>query len=180
MQGFLIKYGLIAVFLGAMFEGDIVVPTAGALASFGYHSPVVITLVCISGMFAGDCMWYWLGRIFGKRLSGTKLYKKAMPKAEKLADKMGVWQIAAARFIWGARVATMIFWGFKRLNFAVFAAIDLLAVTVFTTALVTLGYYFSRGLRRLVGDVEQFQYIALGAIAVIMVVFILARRWRHA
>ena len=179
MQGFLIRYGLAAMFIGAMFEGDLVVPTAGALSSFGYHSPVAVTLVCISGMFAGDCLWYWLGRLFGKRLSGTRLYKKAMPKAEKLAMRMGVWQIAAARFVWGARIATMIFWGFKRLNFAVFAAIDLLAVTVFTTALVALGYYFSRGLRRLIGDVEQFQFIALGAIVLIMAVFVVIRRLRQ-
>jgi len=102
-----------------------------------------------------------------------------MPKAEKLAMRMGVWQIAAARFVWGARIATMIFWGFKRLNFAVFAAIDLLAVTVFTTALVALGYYFSRGLRRLIGDVEQFQFIALGAIVLIMAVFVVIRRLRQ-
>lgn len=180
MEGFLIKYGLIAVFFGAMFEGDLVVPTAGALSSFGYFEPVTATLVCIFGMFAGDCLWYFLGRTFGERISGTKFYKRAMPKAEKFADKMGIWQIAAARFIWGARIATMIFWGFKRLNFLVFAAIDLAACSIFTVILLSLGYFFSRGLKRLVGDVEQFQFFALGGIVVIMAVFILVRRWRHA
>lgn len=175
MQGFFIKYGIFAVFLGAMFEGDLVIPTAGAMASFGYFDPLVVGIVCITGMFAGDCVWYWAGRKFGERLSGTKFYKRAMPKAEKFAEKMGVWQIAAARLIWGTRIATMVFWGFKRLNFWVFAGIDLAACTVFASALVALGYFFSRGLKRLVGDVEQFQFIALGAIVVIIAASIAAR-----
>ena len=176
MQAFFIKYGLIAVFVGAMFEGDLVIPTAGAMASFGYYSVFTVGIVCIVGMFAGDCFWYWLGRLFGERLSGTRLYKRAMPKAEKFASKMGVWQIAAARFIWGIRMATMVFWGFKRLNFWVFAGIDLLACAVFGTILTALGYYFSRGLKHIVGEVEQFQFIAFGAVLVIAILLIVGRR----
>lgn len=180
MEGFLIKYGLIAVFVGAMFEGDLVIPTAGALASFGWFAPVTVTLVCIAGMFLADCLWYWLGRLFGERLSGTRVYKRMVPKAEKFAGRIGVWQIAVARFVWGIRIVTMMFWGFKRLNFLVFAGIDLLACTVFASALVALGFFFSRALKQVVGDVESFQLIVLGGLVAMGVVLILIRRRQSA
>jgi hypothetical protein len=43
--------------------------------------------------------------------------------------------------------------------------------------LTALGYFFSRGLKRLVGDVEQFQFIALGAIVVIIAASIVVRHF---
>lgn len=177
MEGFLIKYGLIAVFLGSMIESDVTAPTAGALAAFGYLDPFAAGLVCILGIFAGDCTWYWLGRLFGDRLEGTRFYKKAKPKAEKFAEKFGIKQIILARFIWGARIASMALWGFKRLNFATFAAVDLLGCILFGGALTAIGYFFSHGLRRLISD---FQWIEVGLgvlfIGVVVVIFFVRRK----
>lgn len=176
MEQFLIRYGLIAVFFGSMLESDITVPTAGALSAFGYWPPLVTATVCILGVFAGDCMWYWLGRLFGPRLEGTGFYKKAMPKAEKFAEKFGLKQIIFARFIWGVRIATMVFWGVKRLNFFKFAAVDLAGCIIFGAALTTLGYVFSHSLRSLLDD---FRYIELGLAAAFILAFIIFLIYRR-
>jgi membrane protein DedA with SNARE-associated domain len=177
MEGFLIKYGLWAIFLASMFEGDIVVPTAGAMAAFGYFHPVTAGLVCIAGIFAGDCFWYWAGRLFGERLEGTKFYKRAKPKAEKFAEKFGLKQIVLARFVWGVRIASMALWGFKRLNFATFAAIDLAASALFGAALTALGYFFSYSLRRLVTDFKWIEFVlGLAFIAAVVIFFVVRRR----
>lgn len=176
MEQFLIRYGLIAVFFGSMIESDITVPTAGALSAFGYFSPITAAAVCIFGVFTGDCMWYWLGRLFGPRLEHTNLYRKAMPKAEKFADKFGLKQIILARFIWGVRIATMVFWGLKRLNFLKFAAIDLAGCILFGSALIALGYFFSYSLRRLL---EDFRYIELGLAAAFILAFIIFLIYRR-
>lgn len=177
MEGFLIKYGLWAIFFGSVFEGDIVVPTAGAMAAFGYFHPVTAGLVCIAGIFAGDCFWYWAGRLFGDRLEGTKFYKRAKPKAEKFADKFGLKQIVLARFVWGVRIASMALWGFKKLNFATFAAIDLAASALFGAALTALGYFFSYSLRRLVTDFKWIEFaLGLAFIAAVIVFFVVRRR----
>lgn len=177
MEGFLIRYGLIAVFFGSMIESDVTAPTAGALAAFGYLDPFTAGLVCILGIFAGDCGWYWLGRLFGDRLEGTRFYKKAKPKAEKFADKFGIKQIVLARFIWGVRIASMAFWGFKRLNFLTFAAVDLLGCILFGAALTAIGYFFSHGLRRLVTDFQWIELaLGLAFIGAVVVFFFLRRK----
>ena len=178
MEGFLIKYGLAAIFFGSMFEGDIIEPTAGAMAAFGYFHPVTAGAVCIAGIFAGDCFWYWAGRLFGDRLEGTRFYQRNKPRAERFAGKFGLKQIVLARFIWGLRIASMALWGFKRLNFATFAAIDLAASALFGAALTALGYFFSYSLRRLVTDFKWIEFaLGLGFIAAVVIFFVI-RRWK--
>jgi membrane-associated protein len=177
MESFLINYGLVAVFFASMFEGDITVPTAGALAAFGYLNPYAAGAVCIAGIFAGDCFWYWAGRLFGDRLEGTKFYKRAKPRAERFADKFGLKQIVLARFVWGVRIASMALWGFKRLNFATFAAIDLAASALFGAVLTALGYFFSYSLRCLVTDFKWIEFaLGLAFIAAVVIFFVIRRR----
>jgi len=178
MEHFLITYGLWAVFFGSMFEGDIIVPTAGAFAAFGYLDPLATGLVAILGIFAGDCFWYWIGRIFGERLEGTRFYKKAKPRAERFADRFGAKQIILARFIWGVRMASMMLWGFKKLNFAKFAAVDLLGCALFGGTLTVLGYVFSRSIRSLITNFQWLEVLLGAAFIAVVIAFFLIRRRR--
>lgn len=155
MEQFLIRYGLYAVFFGSMVEGDAMPVMSGVVAHLGYFRLWEAVAASIGGMFLGDCVWYWLGRGFGPRIEKTKFYRKHLPKAEKIIGKIGVWQVLAARVVYGTRNATMLFWGIKKLNFVRFAAIDFVGCFIWGAFLTSIGYFLSFGAYAIIGDVKQ-------------------------
>ena len=165
MENFLIKYGLYAVFFGSMVEADAMPVTSGAVAHLGYFGLAGALAASVGGMFAGDCVFYWLGRGFGQRIEQIEFYRKHLPKAERFIGKIGVWQILAARVVYGTRNATMLFWGIKKLNFAKFAAIDFLGCLVWGTILTSLGYFVSFGVYSIIGDIKR---IEIGLLVIIV------------
>jgi membrane protein DedA with SNARE-associated domain len=174
MENFLIKYGLFAVFFGSMVEADAMPVMSGAVAHLGYFGFAGAIAASGGGMFAGDCVFYWLGRGFGHRIEKTEFYQKHLPKAEKFIGKIGVWQILAARVIYGTRNATMLFWGIKKFSFLKFAAIDFLGCLVWGTLLTALGYFLSFGAGKIIGDIKRIEIgllvIIILAVSVILLI----------
>lgn len=181
MEQFLIRFGLWAVFFGSMIEADAMPVLSGAVAHLGYFGFAGAMAASVGGIFAGDCLWYWLGRGFGHRIEKTKFYRKHLPKAEKFIGKIGVWQILAARVVYGTRNATMLFWGVKKLNFATFAAIDFLGCLVWGTLLTALGYFLSFGVGKIIGDIKRIEIgllvIIILAVSVIVLIKFLKNKF---
>lgn len=157
MEQFLTQYGLWAVFFGSMVEADVMPVMSGTVAHLGYFGFAGALTASVGGMFAGDCVWYLLGRTFGNRIEKTVFYRKHLPKIEKFIGKIGVWQILAARVVYGTRNATMLFWGIRKLAFAKFAAIDLVGCLIWGTLLTSLGYFLSFGTATIIGDVKRVE-----------------------
>lgn len=175
MERFLIQYGLWAVFFGSMVEADVMPVMSGAVAHLGYFGFAAALTASIGGMFAGDCIWYWLGRKFGSRIEKSAFYRKHLPKTEKFIGKIGVWQILAARIIYGTRNATMLFWGIRKLAFAKFAAINLVGCLIWGTILTSLGYFLSFGTATIIGDVKRVEIGLLIAVAIALFIVLLIK-----
>lgn len=116
MEAFIAHFGLIAVFLGAIFDGDLVLVLAGVIAHLGLMDLWVAMGFAAAGCFAGDFGWYLLGRVRSDAIRNSRAYRKVGPVVERLSNRVGAWQIIAARFMYGTRVATMLFWGTHRLS----------------------------------------------------------------
>lgn len=108
-------------------------------------------------MFFGDWVWYWLGRGFGPKIERTNFYQKHLPKAGRFVGKIGVWQILAARVVYGTRNASMVFWGVNKLNFAKFSATDLLGCSSWSLILASLGYFLSSSAEKIIGDIKKLE-----------------------
>jgi membrane protein DedA with SNARE-associated domain len=155
--GFLSRHAVVAVFAGAMFEGDLSMVMAGVVAHLGYASlPVAIQAACL-GAFAGDLGWYTLGRAGAGHLRETVLYRRAAPLIERLATRLGEVEIVLARFVYGTRIASMIFWGVRGLPLVRFAAFDLLGCTLAALALGLLGYGLSESALVIFGRVRRVE-----------------------
>ena len=66
-----------------------------------------------AGSLLGDCAWYWLGRLRGPRFRAGRLYRRVGRRIERLARRFGVWQLLLARFVYGTKNASMVFWGLQ-------------------------------------------------------------------
>lgn len=157
MEGLILQYGLVIIFFGAAIEGDVVFIAGGLLAQHGWFHWVTVYLLAVAGVFCGDSLWYLLGRWRGAWLRSCPFYRKVGPAAEKLAHRLGPFELAAARLIYGLRIASMIFWGMQRLPYRRFLAYNALGVLPWGIALTLMGYGLSGSVDLLVRRVKRFE-----------------------
>src|SRR5262245_43882636 len=91
--------------------------------------PTAFVVAWLGGV-TGDVLWYGIGRSGGAALRRRPLYARVAPAIERVADRIGAWEVAAARFLYGAHTASMLFWGIRRLPAGRFLALSLLGCAV--------------------------------------------------
>ena len=176
MQLFLIKYGLLAIFLAAVVEADVVPVLAGALAHLGYVNAVLAVMFLTSGALAGDCLWFFAGRHYSNRIQSKRIYLRMGPAAERLTSRIGLWQIPASHLIYGTRVATMILFGIRRLRISRFVVTDGFACLAISTTLFALGFGLSASTTQIIGHVKRIELFMLCAVLLLGLTFHLVSR----
>jgi membrane protein DedA with SNARE-associated domain len=171
----IIRYGLAAVFLGSGLEGDLSMVLGGVVSHQGYFRPQVAIAAAALGAFCADCVWYAVGRFHAQRLQNAAFYRKVGPRIAAVTRKIGVWQIVAARFVYGTKNATMLFWGLHNLPLHRFALVDAIGCALGAGFFVGLGYLVGDGAEALLGKVKRFEFLLLGALAVGIVVLVIIR-----
>jgi len=166
------RFGLIAVFVGGATEGDGTLIVTGALAHLGYFNFVVATFLGCLGAFCIDVMWYTLGRTRADSIRNSRLYSQAGASVERLAARIGAWQVVIARFIFGARIPSMIFWGMHGTPIIRFVVLDFIGCALWAGFLSGLGYAFSTSLASLMDEVKRAErrvvvlLIVIGAVVI--------------
>jgi membrane protein DedA with SNARE-associated domain len=179
LEDFIRRYGLLAVFVGGATEGDGTLVVSGALAHLGYFGFALATAVGGCGAVCNDCKWYALGRRGAGVVRANRFYKQAGPSVEGLVTRIGAWEILIARFVLGARIPSMIFWGTQHMAFTRFLAFDAAGCALWATILSGLGYVFSSSLALLLEDLERTErhvVILVAAVAAALLLRLLLRR----
>ena len=180
LQELLIRYGLLAVAIGAAFEGDFSMILAGVVSHLGvFEFPYAVAAGAV-GSLAGDSLWYGFGRLRGPRFKEGKLYGRVGPTIERLAGRMGPWELLAARFVYGTKAASMLFWGLHGLPLGRFLLIDAIGCGLGALVFSGLGYLVSGSATVLLGRVKRIELWLLGVLLVgAAIVFIIHRTARH-
>jgi membrane protein DedA with SNARE-associated domain len=183
LEQFLIDHGPSAVVVGAIIEGDMTLILAGVVAHLGIFPLPVAVAAGATGCLLGDCGWFWVGRWRGARFREGGLYRRVGRRIEGLARRFGVWQLLLARFVYGTKNASMVFWGLQGLSFGRFVAVDALGCALGTVVFAGLGYLVSGSAEVLLGRVRRFELWLLGAvivgIGIVIVVHRLTKRELH-
>jgi membrane protein DedA with SNARE-associated domain len=103
------------------------------------------------------------------------VYRAVGPTVERIATRIGPWQITTSRLLYGTRIATMLYWGVRRLSLSTFVLIDLAACAVWATLLGAAGYGASSGAMLLIGEVKRVELWLLGAVAGSLLAFLAIR-----
>jgi membrane protein DedA with SNARE-associated domain len=180
VQQLLIHYGLIAVLIGSAFEGDFTLILSGVVSHIGiFPFPLAVAAGAL-GSLVGDSLWYWFGRFRGPRFREGKLYHRVGPTIDRLARRMGPWELLASRFVYGTKAASMVFWGLHGLTAGKFLLIDALGCVIGSFVFTGLGYLVSGSATVLLGKVHRVQLWLLGALIVgIVIVYIIHRMAKH-
>ncbi len=174
------RYGLYAVFLLVMIEGDLTLLLAGVLAHsyfFGDHSFAWVLLAGTLGGTVSDNIAYLTGREFRKGVRDLRFYRAAKPRMEKLTSNFGPLSIFLSKYIYGLRWASCIFHGVGRMPYLRFVLLSLCSCFAWVLILSGAGYFFSGAVISVIGDFQRLGKVLLVIVVVGIAGFYLAERF---
>lgn len=176
MEDLISRYGLFGIFFGAAVEGDATLILTGVTGALGLLNLPLALAIGVVGAVSGDALWYAAGRWRSEAIRNSRLYQRAGPSVERLVDRVGPWQIVIARFVYGTRGATMLFWGARRLSVRRFLFYDVVGCVLWAAILGTIGYVGSHGAKTLMRGVVRAEMWLL-SVVLAFVLLVGVRRW---
>jgi len=176
----LLQYGVYAVFILVMIEGDITLLIAGVLAHSGFFGDYSFAQVLIWGTIGGcasDNLAYFAGRAFCEGVRELRFYRAAKPRLERLTNKFGPLSIFLSKYIYGLRWASCVFYGVGRMPYLRFLLLSFASCFLWVFVLSGAGYFFSGAVMGLIGDFQRLGKVLLVIVIVGIVAFYLAERF---
>ena len=181
MREFLSTYGLWAAFILALIENDVAFIAIGVVAKLGDNNPITPDLnlfavipAAIIGAIIHDSVWFALGHMNSDTIKSSRVYRSIGPMVERLARRFGPWEIFLARFIYGTRNPSSVFWGIQRLPWVKFAGFELLGLVIWGGILTAVGFHSTGWALRLLGKVEGKHHPQLLLIAILVAFIVVA------
>ncbi len=140
------------------------------------------TMVCVglAGIVAGDCVIYWAGRRFGRRVADVWPFRRVVTPAklervERLLRRRGSLVVVIARYLPGLRAPTYFTVGHARLPFWEFVLFDGAAALISAPLWVCLGFWFGDDIERAAREASRFGHFVLIGVAVVAAALVF--RW---
>ncbi|MDE1198124.1 MAG: DedA family protein [Pseudomonas sp.] len=181
LQHFLQEFGYFALFLGTFFEGETILVLAGFLAFRGYMDINLVVVVAFFGSYAGDQLWYFMGRKHGRKLLARK------PRWQLLGDRAlehirrhpDIW-VLSFRFVYGLRTVMPVAIGLSGYPPGRYLLLNGIGAAVWAAALGAAAFKFGAVLEGLLGNVKKYELWVLGALLVIGGLLWVRRRIKNA
>ncbi|PBC11817.1 DedA family protein [Mesorhizobium sp. WSM3859] len=168
------QYGLIAVFLGCVAEGE----SAAILGGFFAHQHVFVLwqtfLAAFLGAFGGDTFFFTLGRSFAEHRYVRRLRQRpGFSRAYSLLNTHPNIFVLTNRYIYGMRLVGGIAAGLSTVPMPRFVVLNAISSAVWAALFSGIGYVFGLGAEEMVGQAferHERLLIALGVGVVVAVV----------
>ena len=180
LYGLIGQYGVYAVFLLVMIEGDITLLLAGVLAHSGFFGPYSFANVLLWGTLGGcasDNLAYFIGRGFCETVREFRFYRAAKPRIERLTNKFGSSSIFLSKYIYGLRWASCVFYGVGRMPYLRFLLLSLSSCFLWVFVLSGAGFFFSGAVMNLIGDFQRLGKVLLIIVIIGIASFYFAERF---
>lgn len=179
-------YLFIAIVLAGFnvpFSADVLILVAAILAAtiVPEHTWLLFGSILIGCYLSAMCA-YWMGRLLGTYLSGSKFFSRFLPtqrldKIKQFYEKYGLWTLVFGRFIpFGVRNCIFMSSGMSKLHFGKFILMDALACTLWCSALFYLFFTLGQNFDALWHDLKRFNLLIFGAFSVTVIGFIWYKR----
>ncbi|MFS0825316.1 DedA family protein [Pseudomonas phoenicis] len=168
LQQFLHDFGYFALFLGTFFEGETILVLAGFLAFRGYMDISWVVVVAFFGSYAGDQLWYFMGRRHGRAILARRPRWQAM--GDKALDHIrrhpDIW-VLSFRFVYGLRTVMPVAIGLSGYPPRRYLLLNGIGAAVWALALGAAAYHFGAILEGLLGNVKKYELWVLGILLVL-------------
>ncbi len=181
IESFITQYGLVAIFLGAAFEGETSVVTGGLLAHQHLLPLVGSAAAAVTGSFAADQLFFFAGRRYRDTKRVRRIAEKpAFAKALDTLERHPTVFILGFRFLYGLRTISPVAIGTSHVPARTFMILNAISALVWGVVFTGIGYVFGDGLIELVDEVMPRQKLVGVAILVAVAALVIAaiRFWR--
>ncbi len=177
LQQFLQDFGYLALFLGTFFEGETILVLAGFLAFRGYMDINAVVATAFFGSYAGDQLWYFLGRKHGRRFLARKprlqlMGVKALSCIQRHPD---LW-VLSFRFVYGMRTVMPVAIGLSGYPPLRYLLLNGIGAMVWAAALGYAAFHFGSVLEGMLGNIKRYELWVLGGLILLGAALWLRRR----
>lgn len=181
LQNFLHEFGYFALFIGTFFEGETILVLAGFLAFREYMDIKLVVVVAFFGSYAGDQLWYYMGRRHGRKILARRprwqlMGDKALAHVRRHPD---LW-VLSFRFVYGLRTVMPVAIGLSGYPPLRYLILNGIGAAVWATALGYAAYHFGAVLEGMLGNIKKYELWVLGALVLIGVALWVRRRFKNA
>lgn len=146
------KYGLIAVFLGCVAEGE----SAAILAGFFAHQKVFHDWAAIGaaflGAFTGDTLFFLAGRRFSSLGFVARLRDRpGFERAFRLVQDHPATFVLLNRYAYGFRLVGGVAAGLSKIPVPKFIVLNAISAAIWATLFCSIGYVFGLGAEQIIG-----------------------------
>lgn len=178
LEGWIERYGYLAVFIGALLEGETVLILAGYSVARDYLAVGPTFLLAAAGGTLSDSVYYWIGRHFGARfVRSRRSLRPYRARAVLLLRRTGHAAAFLNRFAYGLRVLLPMVMGAVRMRPHVFHVYNLAGSLCFAAVYLGLGYLFGEAADELIARLRTREAGLVMAIALLGGAAWLAREW---
>ena len=182
IEAIIARWGVAAVFAGAMLEGETAVIAGGLIAHQGLIAwPVVFAAAAGGAATADEVFFDPRPRFRDKPLVPRRTKKRAFANALELLERWPVGFIFAFRFLYGFRTVSPVAIGTSRVPTATFLPINAAAALLWAAIFTALGYWFGEAVTELAGRLRPSRHtLIVGALALVaaFALFKLVLWWR--
>lgn len=147
------QYGLIAVFIGCVAEGETAAILAGFFAHQGVFVPWQAFVAVFLGAFGGDACFFLCGRRFADRPFVQRL--RARPGFDRAFDLMQRYPalyVIGNRYAYGFRLVGGVAAGLSNIAMPKFVVLNAISALIWTMLFGIIGYVFGLGAERIIGS----------------------------
>lgn len=170
------NYGFWATLIWSAIETDVIFLLVGAFVHAGYMNPYTCFPAACLGAILHDTVVFWLACNNAEWVRSKETYQKIGPKIERLALKVGYWELALCRPMYGTRYPSLLFWGLQKLSYARFYLANGSGLLIWAAGLTALGFIFGDQIESLKSKVAHFQKTLLVSV-VLLILLVVA--WKH-
>lgn len=147
------QYGLIAVFVACLAEGE----TAAILAGFFAHQHVFVPwqafVAVFLGAFGGDTLFFLSGRRFADAAFVRHMRERpGFDRAFDLMQRHPALYVLGNRYVYGFRLVGGVAAGLSGIAAPTFVILNAVSALVWTSLFGGIGYVFGLGAERIIGD----------------------------
>ncbi len=165
-------YGYLAIFVVTFLEGESIVIVAGFLAHQGLLELPLVILAAFCGSYAGDQLWFYLGRRYGPQLVGRwPALAWGVNQVMQRLDRYDTLFILSFRFIYGIRNIAPIAIALGGISPRRFAILNGIAAAVWAVSFGCGGYFFGTTLDAVFGGLRTTEERVFAVIAIIALMF---------
>lgn len=185
LGSFLESFGYLAVALGTFFEGETVLVLAGLASHRGYLSLPAVIAAGFAGTFAGDQLYFQLGRRRGVAFLARRPRLQArLARAQGFLERHHIAFILGFRFLYGLRTVSPFAIGMSDVPLRRYLLLNAIGALVWSVTVGLLGYSVGQSAQILLGRAKAFEAWLFAGVAatgaIVWLVYFLRTRGRGA